>query len=118
MIICTFIQKKYYRKWTPYTFLQFPCLYIKLSRCCFYYVKTKEPFGLQAWKIIKAHACKGEALDCFLCAAKLRILLAPSLGNHGHPLGDNLVLCTSMHACMTLVPVSMKYTVFTWFTFF
>jgi len=36
----------------------------------------------QAWKIKKAHACKGEALDCF------------PLGNHGNPKGFALAcLC-------------------------
>ena len=45
---------------------------------------------------LKTAACKGEALDCFLCAAKLRILLAPSLGNHGNPKGYNHAL----RACM------------------
>jgi len=33
---------------------------------------------------LKTAACKGEALDCFLCAAKLRILLAQPSGNHKH----------------------------------
>jgi len=89
MIICTFIQKKYYRKWAPYTFLQFPCLYIKLSRCCFYYVKTKEPFRLQsrAFKIFdfnSLHAC-----CCFYYVKTKEAQDCHPKGDHGNPKGDH-----------------------------
>jgi hypothetical protein len=42
-----------------------------------------------------------KALDCFLCAAKLRILLAQPPGNHGHPKGDN----QGQSPCMLVVKI-------------